>query len=314
MTCTGTRGRGWHNSGIAEDRVQITSARMLVAGAFCAALILAACSTMHRSTASVAIRDPQAPRYEVYAVRFAKSPQDRESDYVAGGDSTRPLEGVYMIWALRAANGRVALVDAGFYREKFMPRWKPVAFVPPSEALRQIGIEATDVRDIILTHIHWDHVDGVDLFPRANVWMQRAEFDYYVDSAGGVRHRGADPDDAASLARLKNGGRMTLVDGDGQEILPGIRVYTGGKHTYASQYVAVPTRSGTVVLASDNAYVYDNLERRLPIAQTLDAAANLRAQDRMFTIAAARFLVIPGHDAQVFVRFPKVARDVVRID
>jgi glyoxylase-like metal-dependent hydrolase (beta-lactamase superfamily II) len=294
--------------------VRMTPARLPVAGALCAALLLAACSTIHRSTASVATRDPRAPLYEVYAVRFAKSPQDRESDYVVGGDSTRPLEGVYMVWALRAANGRVALVDAGFYREKFMPRWKPVDFVPPSEALRQIGIEARDVRDIILTHIHWDHVDGVDLFPRADVWMQRAEFDYYVDSAGGVRHRGADPDDAASLARLKNRGRMTLVDGDGQEILPGVRVYTGGKHTYASQYVAVPTRSGTVVLASDNAYVYENLERRLPISQTLDTAANLRAQDRMFTIAAARPLVIPGHDAQVFVRFPKVARDVVRID
>jgi glyoxylase-like metal-dependent hydrolase (beta-lactamase superfamily II) len=294
--------------------MRITPARLSVASVLCAALTVAACSTGHGSPASAGIRGPTAPLYEVYAVRFAKSPQDHESDYVAGGDSTRPLEGVYMVWALRAANGRVALVDAGFYRDKFMPRWKPMDFVPPSDALRQIGIEATDVRDIILTHIHWDHVDGVDLFPRANVWMQRAEFDYYVDSAGGVRHRGADPDDAASLARLKNGGRMTLIDGDGQEVLPGVRVYTGGKHTYASQYIAVPTRSGTVVLASDNAYVYENLERRLAISQTLDADANLRAMDRMFTIAATRRLVIPGHDAQVFVRFPKVARDVVRID
>ena len=292
----------------------MTLPRLPGIGVLCAAVVLASCSTTHRSTASVAILNPQTPLYEVYAVRFAKSPLDRESDYVAGGDSTRPLEGVYMVWALRAPSGRVALVDAGFYRKKFMPRWKPVDFVLPSDALRQIGIGPSDVREIILTHIHWDHVDGVDLFPRATVCIQRAEFDYYIDSAGGVRHRGADPDDAASLARLKNDGRMTLIDGDGQEIIPGVRVYTGGKHTYASQYVAVPTRSGMVVLASDNAYVYENLERRLPISQTLDVAANLSAQDRMFTIAAARRLVIPGHDAQVFARFPKVARDVVRID
>ena len=97
------------------------------------------------------------------------------------------------------------------------------------------------------------------------------------------------------------------------EILPGLTVYTGGRHTFASQYVAARTRGGTVVLASDNAYLYENLEQRLPIAQTLDAAANLNAQARMLTLAASPSLVIPGHDPAVFERFPSVAPGVVKI-
>ena len=104
------------------------------------------------------------------------------------------------------------------------------------------------------------------------------------------------------------------MDGDDKEILPGIRVYTGGKHTFQSQFVGVTTRTGTVVLASDNAYLYENLERHLAIAQTVDAASNLAAQDRMLKLAAKPQLVIPGHDPAVFERFAPVRANVVRID
>jgi glyoxylase-like metal-dependent hydrolase (beta-lactamase superfamily II) len=76
----------------------------------------------------------------------------------------------------------------------------------------------------------------------------------------------------------------------------------------------VSTRSGAVVLASDNMYLYENLEKHLPIAQTLDAESNLRAQDRMKQLAAKPELIVPGHDPAVMQRFPKITDGVVRID
>jgi glyoxylase-like metal-dependent hydrolase (beta-lactamase superfamily II) len=103
------------------------------------------------------------------------------------------------------------------------------------------------------------------------------------------------------------------VNGDKQEIIPGVTCYTGGKHTYQSQYVGVQTSAGVVVLASDNMYLYENLERHLPIAATLDATSNLRAQDRMKQIAARPALIIPGHDPAVFTKFPTAAPGVVKI-
>jgi glyoxylase-like metal-dependent hydrolase (beta-lactamase superfamily II) len=109
-------------------------------------------------------------------------------------------------------------------------------------------------------------------------------------------------------------GRVGLVNGDAQEILPGITCYTGGRHTYASQFVGVNTKAGMVVLASDNMYLYENLEKHVPIAQTLDAASNLRAQDRMKQLAASPRLIVPGHDPAVFDKFPKVSERVVRIE
>ena len=107
---------------------------------------------------------------------------------------------------------------------------------------------------------------------------------------------------------------MGLVNGDAQEILPGIFCYTGGRHTYASQFITVRTAAGIVVLASDNLYLYENLEKHVPIAQTLDAASNLRAQERMKQLAGSPRLIVPGHDPAVMTRFPAARPGVARIE
>ena len=74
------------------------------------------------------------------------------------------------------------------------------------------------------------------------------------------------------------------------------------------------TKAGTVVIASDNVYAYDNLEKHVPIAATLDAKSNLAAQDRMKKIASNPRLIIPSHDPEVFVRFPKPGNGVARLE
>jgi glyoxylase-like metal-dependent hydrolase (beta-lactamase superfamily II) len=106
---------------------------------------------------------------------------------------------------------------------------------------------------------------------------------------------------------------VTLVDGDAVEILPGITVYTGGKHTFAAQYVAAASPAGTVVLASDNIYLYQNLEQHRPIGQTSDPAADLRVQERVVRLASSPRLIVPGHDPAVFERFPKPGHGVAQI-
>ena len=110
------------------------------------------------------------------------------------------------------------------------------------------------------------------------------------------------------------GWQVVMATTASQEIIPGITCYTGGKHTFQSQFVGVNTKAGTVVLASDNMYLYENLEKHAPIAQTLDAASNLRAQDRMKQLAASPRLIVPGHDPVVFERFPKVSERTVKIE
>jgi len=258
---------------------------------------------------------PQAPVHEVYAVRFATLPGFRVSSLVAGADQSRTLDIAMMVWALKGPDGQWRLVDAGFSREKFIAQWKPAGYQRPSDAVSAaLGVPPESITDIIVTHVHWDHADGVGLFPRARVWLQREEFSHHIGSDGAVLDRAIDRDVASMLFGLQGAGRVSLVDGDDREILPGIRVFTGGRHTFASQYVSVATRSGPIVLASDNAYLYENLDQRRAIAQTLDAASNLAAQARMLAMAGGAARVVPGHDPSVFERYPAVKPGVVRID
>ena len=254
-----------------------------------------------------------APVYDVYAIRYATVQNYKASGLIDGADTSRRLDLAMTVWLLKGPDGRNVLVDAGFYRDNFVRQWKPVDFMKPSEAVARAGVKPEDVTDVIISHVHWDHLDGVDLFPKARIWIQREEFDHHLDSAGTVKDRAINAADAKMLADLAKAGRVMLVDGDAKEIIPGIRVYTGGKHTFASQLATVNTASGTVVIASDNMYMYENMAKHVPIAQTLDRESNLRTQDRMKTLASNPRLIVPGHDPEVFVRFPDPGNGIAHI-
>ena len=254
------------------------------------------------------------PQYEVYAIRYATIPDFPVAELVQGADPARKLDIAMLIWLVRG-HGHTILVDSGFYRDHFFKEWHVNDYVKPSDAIAKVGLKPEDITDVVITHMHWDHADGMDLFPKARIWIQKQEFEYYTGEAWQAKdtHGGIDPDDVLALVKLNTEGQVSLVDGDAREIIPGITCYIGGKHTYASQFVGVNSSAGTVVLASDNVYLYENLEKHVPIAATLDAASNLRAQDRMKQLATSPRLIIPGHDPAVMTNFPTAAPGIVRI-
>src|ERR1051326_8246224 len=176
------------------------------------------------------------------------------------------LDIAMMVWLVKG-DGKTIVVDSGFYHENLFKGWKIKDFVKPSEALAGAGVKPEDVTDVIITHMHWDHADGMDLFPKARIWLQKDEYSYYTGEAwqSPRTHGGIDPDDVLAAVKINLAGRLSLVNGDGQQILPGITCYIGGKHTFQSQYVGVNTKAGTVILASDNMYLYENLEKHVPI-------------------------------------------------
>ena len=141
--------------------------------------------------------------------------------------------------------------------------------------------------------MHSDHAEGADLFPKAQIWIQKTEYDQTFDASEKKASKDSRPlpDYVAALKTLKGQGRVHLVDGDAKEILPGVTVFTGGKHTFESQYVVVNTRSGRMVVASDNVYLYENLDKHVPIAVTLDAKANAGLKLLWITCGTADGLV-----------------------
>jgi len=259
----------------------------------------------------------EADKYEVYAVRFATIANFPVSGLVAGADRSRRMDIAMTIWVLKGSDGRIAVVDAGFHRDQYFKQYTVKDFVKPSDAIAPLGLTAGTVTHLFISHMHWDHAGGIDLFPNARVWIQKDEYDYYTSDAWQSQrtHGGIDPEDVLEIVRRNTQGKVSFVRGDDETSISGVTFGIGGKHTWQSQFVtAVTPKNTTVVLASDNMYLYENLETHKPISQTLDAESNLRTQDRMKSLASEVRLLIPGHDPAVFDRFPKVSERIVRIE
>jgi glyoxylase-like metal-dependent hydrolase (beta-lactamase superfamily II) len=251
-----------------------------------------------------------APEYSIQAIRYADSPGDSVADLVMGAPKNERIDTIFAVWLIRGG-GHNILFDSGFHRERWFKEWTIKNYLRPDEAVKLAGVQPEEITDVVISHAHWDHMGGIDLFPKAVIWIQREEFSYYTGEAWqpGGSHGGIDPDDVKELVRLNTEGRLRLVAGDDIEIFPGIRAYTGGRHTYASQYLGV-AGNPPIVLASDNCYLYRNLAERKASAtfSEADRAANIKNQARMIELAGTSDRVIPGHDALQFQKFPAQGR------
>ena len=251
-----------------------------------------------------------APEYTIEAIRFGTLPQFRTSQLVIGADANERADIPVVVWLIRGG-GKTILFDSGY--KPTVPQYKSFGttdYVQPDEAVKLAGVQPGDVTDVIVSHVHWDHMDGIDLFPNATIWIQKAEYEYYTGMAWQTGGRGgAELDDLIYLVRRNIQRKVKLIDGDDKEILPGIRAYTGARHTYASQYIRV-AGTPSYVLASDNAYTYRNIDEKKPIAtfEQADRPANIASFDRMVQLAGAKERVLPGHDMKVFERFPTQGR------
>ena len=121
--------------------------------------------------AAAAIGQPK-PQYEVFAVRYATIPDFPVNQLVAGAEAGRKLDIAMMVWLIRGG-GKNILFDAGFYREQFFRQWHVTDFVKPSDAVRRAGVTPEEITDVIVSHMHWDHADGMDLFPRRRSGCRR---------------------------------------------------------------------------------------------------------------------------------------------
>jgi glyoxylase-like metal-dependent hydrolase (beta-lactamase superfamily II) len=256
------------------------------------------------------LAENSTPEYSIQAIRYATSPGFPVAGLVMGAPKDEKVDIAMVIWLIRG-EGRTILFDSGFHREKWFKYFPMNDYVRPDEAVKLAGVKPEEVTDIVISHAHWDHMGGIDLFPKATVWIQKDEYRYYTGEAWqpGGNHGGIDPEDVKELLQLNTEGRLRLIDGDNVEILPGIRVYTGARHTYASEYLRVGGNPA-FVLASDNCYLYRNLSAHAPSAtfSEADHAANIAAQVRMIELAGSADRVVPGHDTLQFQKFPTEGR------
>jgi len=256
--------------------------------------------------------------YEVYAIRYARHEGRTAAQNFVGGDphdGPAPLD--YFVWLARGEAGTF-VIDTGFDAAAAAERGRRL-LAPVGDGLRALGVEPAAVADVIVTHMHYDHAGNHQLFPAARYHLQDAEMAFCTGrpmTHAALRHAYSPPDVMEMVAKVF-GGRVDIHAGDA-ELAPGLSLHLIGGHTAGLQAVRVWTRRGWLVLASDAAHLYANIDEGRPFPIVHDVAAMLEGHRTLKALASADELVIPGHDPQVLARFPaarpELAGQVARLD
>jgi glyoxylase-like metal-dependent hydrolase (beta-lactamase superfamily II) len=252
---------------------------------------------------------PMGDQYEIYAIRYATMPQRTphmnyllpDPHEIAAADLD------YFVWLIRGG-GRDILVDTGFNQAAAQARSRKLT-LNPVDALKTFGVDADDIRDVVVTHLHYDHAGNLDRFPNARFHLQDREMRYATGRCmchGTLRHPFS-VEDVTLMVRHVYGERVTFHDGDG-EVAPGVTLHRVGGHSDGLQVVRVPTERGPVVLASDAAHYYGNMHRRSPFPIVYNIGDMFEGWAIVERLAGHPDRVIPGHDPLVREIYPRVSQ------
>ena len=219
------------------------------------------------------------------------TPTTGSSGYVArplvegfpGKSSSHGAFGWSSLWLLDDGVRRV-LIDAG----------QP-AYIPLIHAgLERLGLTTDDVTDVLLTHLHWDHVSNFPMFARATTWVGEQELRWAAGQPAGTPFI-PDLHVQELLRRTDRVERMA----PGQEVLPGIHAVDSAGHTPHHLAFYLDRAEDKRVFAGDAVKnVYELASGR--VDSTLDAdasAATIDALRSLLTDTGAA--LVPGHDVEL---------------
>jgi glyoxylase-like metal-dependent hydrolase (beta-lactamase superfamily II) len=254
----------------------------------------------------------ESPQYEVFAIRYATREAKRAEHFIGGDAHDGPMPMDYYVWLIKGA-GRAIVVDAGFTAEVATRRGRTHLRCPIA-ALGLVGVDAASVKDVVLTHLHYDHVGNFHLFPTAEFHLQEPELHYAVGRYMRYRHlaRSFEIDDIVGLVRLNYARRVRLYNGP-VELAPGISLHPAPGHSAGLQFVRVNTQRGPVVLASDVTHYYEHMESERPFTTALHIGEMLDGFDKLRAAAPSLQHIIPGHDPLVMRRYPPPTRELAGI-
>src|ERR1700693_5814120 len=261
--------------------------------------------------------DNNLPRYQVYALRYATREGRRRDNFIGGDHHDGPMPMDYFCW-LAISDERRFVIDCGFTEEVSAQR-KRTYLRNPVDALELLGVRAADVEDVIITHLHYDHVGNFDRFPKARFHLQERELTYATGRY--MRYprlsHSFEVEDICGIVRLNYARRVMFYNGDA-ELAPGLTVHAVGGHSAGLQFVRVKTARGFVVLASDVTHFYENMASSRPFTTAFHIGEMLEGFDRLLALAPDESHIVPGHDPLVMKLYPAPSPELegvaVRLD
>lgn len=256
---------------------------------------------------------PLTPIYEIYAVKYAGPLISSVAMVLWNTDWEKRVERNYYIWVIRGI-GEALIVDCGLTPSLAKERQIP-GYINPVEVLARLGLNASQIEKVVITHANFDHISGIELYPNAIFYIQKKEFNFWIKNPIAQKPpfaRVTDPIGNAHLAGLERTERLIMIDGD-RMILPGIELLLAPGHTPGLQVVAVNTAKGTAIVGSDCAHVFRNYEEEIPSIFITDMVAWMKTYDKLKSRVSSLNLLFPGHDLKMATDYPKIAEGITRL-
>lgn len=251
-------------------------------------------------------------RYEVYAIRYATHDRQRSDNFIQRDPHDGPMPMDFFVWLLRSQD-RDILIDTGFNSAAAAARHRTLLRCP-IDALRTLGVDPAGIKDVVLTHLHYDHAGNLGLLPNARFHVQDSELEYATGRCmcyGPLRHAYS-VEDVVEMVRKVYADRVIFHDGD-TDLFPGVQLMLIGGHTRGLQAVRVHTARGWVVLASDASHFYENMEQDRPFPIVYNVADMLAGYRKVAAAADSAGHIVPGHDPEVLRRYPAWPGDRIGI-
>ncbi len=257
------------------------------------------------------------PEYKIFAIRYATRDARRADHFVGGDPHDAPMPMDYFTWVV-VGSDRAFLVDTGFTAE-VAARRKREFLRCPIESLKLLGIDPDAVTDVVITHLHYDHVGNFHKLPNARFHLQEREMAFATG-----RHmrypyfgHGFEVDDVVGMVRLNFKRRVELHDG---EVRTGARAHaaSGGR-----PYGGSSGRPRAHAARQRRARLgFEPLLRKHPEQPPVRGGVECRRHDRFVSqgrrLAASPRHIVPGHDPLVMRRYPAPSPSlkgvVVRLD
>ena len=199
--------------------------------------------------------------HEIYAIKYGRHDRKKADNYIGG--PIRTTRASRSTTSCGRSPGRAAISSS---TPASTPRWRRsaarVIYKPIAEGLKAIDIAPDSVKNVIVSHLHYDHCGNYDTFPNARFHVQDTEMAYATGRCMCHQHLRVpfEEEDVVAMVRKVFAGRVTFHDGVSQ-VAPGITVHKIGGHSKGLQCVVVKTKRGPVVLASDTTHLYAHIER-----------------------------------------------------
>lgn len=260
---------------------------------------------------------PPSDEYEVFAIRYATREARRPAHFVGGDPHDAPMAMDYFVWVVRNAE-RTFVVDTGFGQDMATKRARQLLRTPQA-GLALLDVDTTTVQDVILTHLHYDHVGTFDAFPQARFHLQDTEMEFATGRhmCNDYMAHGYELEQVVGMVRLVYGKRVLFHKG-AHTLAPGLSIHHLGGHTAGLQCVRVNTRRGWVVLASDASHYYEHFRTNRYFSLAFHLGDMLNGYRTLHELAESPDHIIPGHDPLVMQYYPPVSPSLdgiaVRLD